>query len=119
MKKKQLNKSVKFVTGINLEKTAPTTMSVSSVPECLVWKKADVNKIYWSTIQVLIREHLAVSLCSAQWETIQTSKLKTGTLSLSVSSSWTFLPICVSPPSNNGYDHEFKAANKVYTVKLL
>jgi len=44
--------NVFFFPGINLETITPTTVSVSSVPECLVWRKPDINKIYWSTIQV-------------------------------------------------------------------
>lgn len=45
--------------GISLKKEAPTKLLISSVPDCMVDKEKN-NKIYWSTVQVLIREHISV-----------------------------------------------------------
>ncbi|XP_060594266.1 uncharacterized protein LOC132748671 [Ruditapes philippinarum] len=45
--------------GIRMKKDSATSMLLTSVPASLVNREKN-NKIYWSTIQVLIREYIAV-----------------------------------------------------------
>ncbi|KAL4238879.1 DNA mismatch repair protein [Mactra antiquata] len=44
--------------GIDFDRKSSTSLLIKTIPECLVYKEK--NRIYWSTIQVLMREYLSV-----------------------------------------------------------